>query len=254
LISFIFDLFSNIGYNMFMKDKEYNRLYSSLKADILGRHYAAGQRIPAERQLCREYGVSRITVRHALSLLEKDGLVEKFQGKGSFIKDTKPAKLPITDAGFARSVSHHAPNLYRTLLKNETIKAPVQIRNLLALQTAECFHALRVDVIDQSPVAFDRVYIRGRYSLNIDEELLKRIDFFEQWTEKEGITIQFYNETIEALEADDETSDILKIQPAGAVLKTTETYYKTGDIPIAVFESYYRADKVKLTSTIKNRK
>jgi GntR family transcriptional regulator len=254
LISFIFDLFSNIGYNMFMKDKEYNRLYSSLKADILGRHYAAGQRIPAERQLCREYGVSRITVRHALSLLEKDGLVEKFQGKGSFIKNTRPAKLPITDAGFARSVSHHAPNLYRTLLKNETIKAPVQIRNLLALQTAECFHALRVDVIDQSPVAFDKVYIRAEHSLDMDEEILKRIDFFEQWTEKEGIAIQFYNETIEAVEADAETANILKIQPAGPVLKTTETYYKTGNIPIAVFESYYRADKVKLTSTIKNRK
>ena len=105
-----------------MKIKEYNKIYEYLKAQILSRSYAAGQKLPAERILCEQFNVSRITARHALRLLADDGLVERFQGKGTFVKNIKPAKLPITDMGFAKSVRNYAPGLYRNLLINKIVK------------------------------------------------------------------------------------------------------------------------------------
>ena len=42
-------------------------------------------RLPTEAALCDRYKVSRQTVRQALSLLEKEGLIEKRQGSGSYI-------------------------------------------------------------------------------------------------------------------------------------------------------------------------
>ena len=100
-----------------MRSQEYQKVYNSIKSQIVAGRYAGGQKLVPERLLCEQYGVSRITARHALRLLEDDGLVERFQGKGTFIKSTKPAKLAITDLGFAKSVKDYAPALYRNLLK-----------------------------------------------------------------------------------------------------------------------------------------
>ena len=74
---------------------EYENLHNQLKKLILERSYAAGQKIPTERAICEQFGVSRITVRHALRLLEEQGLVERFQGRGTFVKSMRKKKLDI---------------------------------------------------------------------------------------------------------------------------------------------------------------
>ena len=233
-----------------MKRKEYHKVYNSIRSQILGGHYAAGQKLAPERQLCDQYQVSRITARHALRLLVEDGLVERFQGKGTFIKNIKPTKIPITEFGFAKSVKDYAPTLHRNLLENETVNAPLEISNHLQIDGGKCFLAIRTDVLNEEVIAFDKTYIRLEYSNSLTEELLKQVDFFEKWLESENLKIAFYHETVEAVEADSETSSILEIQKSNAVLKSTEIYYDTSNNPVAVFESYYRGDKIKLTSTV----
>ena len=233
-----------------MKRKEYHKVYNSIRSQILGGHYAAGQKLAPERQLCDQYQVSRITARHALRLLEEDGLLERFQGKGTFIKNIKPAKLPITESGFAKSVRQYAPDLYRNLLKNEMTNAPWEISKSLHLNGNQCLLAIRTDVLNEEILAFDKVYIRPEHSNSITTELLKQIDFFEKWLDRENLKIAFYHETIEAIESDDEISSIFNINKGVAVLKSTEIYYDPNNKPVVVFESYYRNDKIKLTSTV----
>lgn len=233
-----------------MKNQEYQKVYNSIKSHILGGHYAAGQKLAAERQLCEQYRVSRITARHALRLLKEDGLVERFQGKGTFIKNIKPAKLPITELGFAKSIREYAPRLCRNLLKNEMADAPSEISQSLKLNGDRCLLAIRTDVLDEEILTFDKVYIRPEYGDSVTAELLKQVDFFEKWLENKNIKIAFCHETIEAVEADNEISSILKIKKGAAVLKSTEIYYNSNNGPIAVFESFYQGDKIKLTSTV----
>jgi GntR family transcriptional regulator len=56
-----------------------------------------GQRLPPERQLCREFDVSRSTLRQALGELDARGLISRHQGRGTFV--TRPRmQLPIADA------------------------------------------------------------------------------------------------------------------------------------------------------------
>ncbi|MCE5186878.1 MAG: GntR family transcriptional regulator [Planctomycetaceae bacterium] len=233
-----------------MNSQEYLKVYENLKLRILNRDYAAGQKIPTEMQFCQQYHVSRITVRHALRLLEKDGLLERFQGRGTFVRAMKPAKLPITEMGFAKSVKKYAPGLSRVLLNSELIHAPADICRFLRLEGEKCFIAIRQDILNQEGIAFDRAYIRLEHCRSITEEVLVEIDFFERWQESEKITLAFYEEIIESIAADCQTASILNIQEGTAVLKSSEVYYDTNDKAIAVFESYYRGDKVKLTSTI----
>lgn len=64
-------------------------LYLKIRRDICRKIYSGtykdGDRIPPERTLAEEFGVSRVTVRTALSLLEEDGIVSRVQGSGTRI-------------------------------------------------------------------------------------------------------------------------------------------------------------------------
>lgn len=59
----------------------YNRLY----ADIVSGVYPADSQLPGEATLAERYGVSRNTLRQALTILTEDHLIQKKQGKGTFI-------------------------------------------------------------------------------------------------------------------------------------------------------------------------
>src|SRR5688500_20171323 len=58
---------------------------AGLKDKILSGDLAPGTKLPSEAELVEEYAVSRTVVREAVSRLQAEGLVETFQGRGSFV-------------------------------------------------------------------------------------------------------------------------------------------------------------------------
>src|ERR1700745_2758180 len=50
--------------------------------------WAQGLRLPANEVLAAEFGVSRVTIRQAVDLLARDGIIEALQGRGTFITGT----------------------------------------------------------------------------------------------------------------------------------------------------------------------
>ena len=72
--------------------KKYLQLYSYITDAIGNGAYSAGDKLPTELDLASQYGVSRQTVRQALEKLERDGLITKIQGSGSYISDAAVAK------------------------------------------------------------------------------------------------------------------------------------------------------------------
>jgi DNA-binding GntR family transcriptional regulator len=70
----------------------YQQLQGLLRAEIAGRFRKAGSRLPSEHELCRQFGITRPTVRQALEGLVREGIVQKHRGKGAFV--TEPP-LPV---------------------------------------------------------------------------------------------------------------------------------------------------------------
>ena len=72
------------------------KVYQSLRQDILGGKYQPGFKLPKELDFSKELGVAKITLRSALEKLENDGLVERVPGKGTFIsKDNTSNKILV---------------------------------------------------------------------------------------------------------------------------------------------------------------
>jgi DNA-binding FadR family transcriptional regulator len=67
--------------------RAYEAVAHELLVLILSGHFAVGDRLPSERQLASRFGVSRPTVREALSVLEARGLVVTRKGSGTFVAD-----------------------------------------------------------------------------------------------------------------------------------------------------------------------
>ena len=65
--------------------KKYLQLYSTITAAIGNGSYSAGDKLPTELELAEQYALSRQTVRQALELLERNGLISKVQGSGSYV-------------------------------------------------------------------------------------------------------------------------------------------------------------------------
>jgi len=63
----------------------YLRVASVLRRRIRDAHWAVGGRIATLEELGREFGVARVTVRQAIDLLQSEGLVKSFQGRGTFV-------------------------------------------------------------------------------------------------------------------------------------------------------------------------
>ncbi len=68
-----------------IQERLYQELARKLLADMANGRYAVGDRLPAERDLAAEYGVSRPTVREAIIALEVQGLVEVRVGSGAYV-------------------------------------------------------------------------------------------------------------------------------------------------------------------------
>src|SRR5437763_10952795 len=69
----------------------YRQIADQIRTLIRSREFAAGTRLPPERDLARQLGVSRPSVREALIALEVEGLVEVRMGSGIYVRDTQPA-------------------------------------------------------------------------------------------------------------------------------------------------------------------
>ena len=75
----------------------YVQLKQTLQSEIQKGVYGPGELIPTEVELCKRYGISRHTVRQALSELVQEGIIYRVPGKGTFVARRRPRANIATD-------------------------------------------------------------------------------------------------------------------------------------------------------------
>ncbi|MFG1955341.1 GntR family transcriptional regulator [Micromonospora sp. NPDC048830] len=117
--------------------------------------YDSGGRLPTEPELCEQFGVSRITVRRAVSDLEEMGLVHRKQGVGTFVATRRAELGTMSVGGFSDQLSG-AGTPSRSIVVSEVIPADTRLAHALAIKAgADVFHLVRIFLMDGLPLAMD---------------------------------------------------------------------------------------------------
>jgi len=146
----------------------YHQLADILVAKINAGEYRPGSRIPSELKLAAAYGIGRPTVRQALDVLVRKGLLARRRGAGTFVLDRKEEvdlfSLDGTTASFHRKGLAAAVRMIEPV-RLETISGSPE--NPYAGRKAYFFS--RLIAVDASPVLIEDLYLHPSLFAGIDE-------------------------------------------------------------------------------------
>ncbi|MBN2294972.1 MAG: GntR family transcriptional regulator [Pirellulales bacterium] len=229
----------------------YSRIAGSIRERVLSGNWQPGHQLPTERELCNEYGASRITIRRALQILEQERLLDRRQGVGTFVNSTASKKIPIINTDFFGSISRYAPELTRRLERSARIQVDQQLAEVFGVCVGDpLLTAVRVDSIRDEPVIMDEVSILGRYGERLTNEDLGELDFLSLWQKVENIELDYCSQTIEAVPAERAVARRLHCRPGSPILRETVLLYITGGQAAGLFVSFYRHECFRFDATV----
>ncbi|MBB6098363.1 GntR family frlABCD operon transcriptional regulator [Deinobacterium chartae] len=150
----------------------YLQLKQVIKTDILKGRYRPGDMLPPEPQLCREYEVSRITVRRAISELEDEGILEKKQGKGTFVRFARMEQQLVSLDGFTETLRRQGYEPHSQVLERAVVTADHRTQQGLKLgRHARVLRVTRLLSSGSTPLTIDTSF----YSLDRFPDLASQL-------------------------------------------------------------------------------
>ena len=142
-----------------MKNHKYKIVYNKISNYMLSGEWAVGSMMKSENELIKLFKVSRVTIRHVLSLLASEGRVEKKRGKKTIIRDQlltieNEGKMLFNSLTQQVINSGHVPH-YK-LLEFKLVANPFD--KLFSSSTA-LYYMERVRIFDEKPYLISRAYI-----------------------------------------------------------------------------------------------
>lgn len=234
---------------MIRADTAYGSIADALRRQIARGDFAAGARMPTETQLCTAFGTSRITVRRAMAILEDERLIRRRAGSGTFVNPRSSRRISLLNTDYSGSIRRQAPRMQRRLESVVRRSATAAEASLLQLSKGgRVLHAVRVDHLDDRPVAYDEVCIPESMADGLTEEEVGRVYFLERWQKVSGVVLSRVGQSVEAVAARPPQVRRLSVRRGTPLLKETSTYFQAGRAA-GVFITYYRHDVFCVVST-----
>jgi GntR family transcriptional regulator len=225
----------------------YREVYLQLKQRIDAGIYPRGEAMPSEGRLAQEFNVSLITLRRAIHELVLDGLVERRQGLGSFVRSSGRAVM-ISLTRFNADVATGRLRLTRTLLQDEIVPAAPEVAEKLAVQPGSMLrHLVRLDAEGGVPMSVDELFIPPVFAAGIGVEMAASPLFVTLWQEQAGITLVRTEYEITVQPAGSTDRQLLRIDAETSLLVEAELIFDARDRPALWVVTRYRGDRCRLS-------
>lgn len=207
-----------------------------------------GSALPSERQLCEEYGVSRITVREALRQLVAEGTLVRIRGKGTFVAD-RPARSRLHLASFHEDMRRLGRNPSTVVLQTELRVPPPSTTSALQIRAADkAYHVKRLRLADGVPISVDDAWYPQAIAPGLDAHDLTQSIYTLLRTEF-GQTIDRAEQSIGAISSDGELARVLGV-PSGTPLLAFDRVAFAGTTRVEHSYSWYRSDRYQVQMTV----
>lgn len=230
----------------------YRRVAETLAARIRSGELAPGARVPSERELAVEEGISRMTARAAVDLLARRGLIERRERSGAFVARPKIEQSLDTVAGLSdqlgsRGVAPGARVLVaRTVEAGEVGDAEVMAR--LGLFEGERVHVVvRVRTGDGEPLVLEENYLPESIFPGLLEEDLTG-GLYALMRERYGLSVARSRQELEPTLLDPGAAAVLGAGPEVPALRVTRTAWDEGGRVIEFARDLHRGDRMVFVS------
>jgi GntR family transcriptional regulator len=198
-----------------------------------------GRPIPTEMELLTEFGVSRTTIREALGVLTREGLIVRHRGRGSFVRSRVRRPRAVTNLilGYQAQIK---------VIKMETTPAPAHVARPLGVERdTQVTRLVRLEIVDGAPLAVVVNYMRPSLGQRIRPRDLVRVSLLEFLRDRLGMKLGAIHQSIEARLPDVETAGLLGTDLTEPVLALRLVVTDIAGNPVEVSDAFYRADRYR---------
>jgi DNA-binding GntR family transcriptional regulator len=218
--------------------------------DMLTFDLQPGDRLPTEAQLGTAYGLSRVTVRQAITSLVDEGLLERRQGRGTFVLSARLAETLSAFRPFLINGFDAVDPSDITVYSVETVPVPEWIGVKLGLHAdEEVFKIRKVLTTAGERMAFRTSYLPKKLVPRLLEADL-RPALIITLEETFGLRLESAEETIEFIVADEFRAEMLGVGVNHPTILVERVVRMEGGIPVKCSRTYYKADRFRFRRSV----
>ncbi|MEO6984184.1 MAG: GntR family transcriptional regulator, partial [Paralcaligenes sp.] len=234
----------------------YYKIYRLLKQGIENHEFSPNDAMPGENALAERYHVSRLTIRRSLDLLQRDGLVERRQGSGTF-----PIKAAIKVQPFSADINKLLAHLNgmaastRALLLAFSYEIPnpdVQSKLELAVN-ARVQKAIRVRRYEDAPFSYLTTYVPEHIGKRFSQDDLTLYPI-QTLFKKLGIKLVSAEQSITAILADVQHAENLDMEVGSPLLCINRVIRDASNTPIEYLIAAYNPHRFEYRMAMSNKR
>lgn len=220
----------------------YKRIQDSIRTRIEASELHPGDPVASERELARLHKVSLMTARHALAGLEREGLVERRRGAGTFVAQPKihfNKLMSYTEHMSARGLVPRSRVLIAKIVEHDA-----EVAARLALPaTTPLIKIERLRETGDEPFALETCYLPAKEFANLAEFPLGRTSLFATLQQEYGVELAYADEEVDATTAEANIAELLQVHRGAAVLRIRQVIYSTNGKPTIYVVGFYRSER-----------
>ncbi len=226
--------------------KLYAQIYEILKKRIETAEWPVDFQIPTEENLCTLFGVSKATIRLALSELARQGYLRRIQGKGTFVsRRAVPDGLRLLSS--LREFMLEAGINFTTTVLAQTVMMPTDDldRKLNVTMEQHLIYIKRLRSVDSGPVLLQETYVPYHVCPPLLQENVAEESMIDLLEKKHGVTITKVKDYFDITFLNAEEAGLFGLHEGSAALLLTQLFF-SGETRIMYTRSVKRPDRFKL--------
>ncbi|HTC92536.1 MAG TPA: GntR family transcriptional regulator [Terriglobales bacterium] len=220
----------------------YQRIQGTIRERIESGQLKPGDAVDSERELAKIHHVSLMTARHALAELQREGLVERRRGAGTFVAPPKIHFNKLTS--LSEEMASRGLSARSRVLSSSVVDNANDIAARLALPaTSRLLMVERLRQAANEPFALETCYLPAEQFVDMARVPLERGSLFAVLEHDHRLVLAYADEEIDATAADPRTAELLGVTRGAPLLRIRQVIYSTQGKAILYVLGLYRSDR-----------
>jgi GntR family transcriptional regulator len=221
----------------------YVQIADSIRSLIKAGSFQPGTLLPPERLLCEVFEVSRMTLRQAYDLLEREDLIQGQRGRGTLVTPPRMRKEQQEMRSFTEEIRARGGTPNSKLLRFEAVDPVSQAREILRLPAGQQVYRIeRIRFSDSTPLAIEQVDIPCYLCPDLEKFDLTRQSLYQILEREYGLQLVHCVETISAIQPSRSHRQLLQLPRDAAILRIERKTFCANDTPAELAVTTYRGD------------